>query len=102
MSQASKVGRKGNIIVRWITSTDHKTIGYMYLIASFLAVLIALRFVDPAQLADRVRAKRGKGQIMAGIHYVRTRPDIIVVLCMIFVVGTFGMVATYGLFYFMT
>ena len=25
---------KGKIIVDWITSTDHKTIGYMYLIAS--------------------------------------------------------------------
>ena len=33
---ASKVGRKGNVVVNWITSTDHKTIGYMYLIASFL------------------------------------------------------------------
>src|SRR4051794_16389186 len=30
------VGRKGNIVVKWITSTDHKTIGYMYLIASFI------------------------------------------------------------------
>ncbi|MCS5721786.1 cytochrome c oxidase subunit I [Herbiconiux sp. CPCC 203407] len=30
------VGRKGNILVKWITSTDHKTIGYMYLIASFI------------------------------------------------------------------
>ena len=28
----SKVERKGNIVVGWITSTDHKTIGYMYLI----------------------------------------------------------------------
>ena len=33
---ASKVGRKGNVVVNWITSTDHKTIGYMYLITSFL------------------------------------------------------------------
>lgn len=32
----SKVEHKGNILVKWITSTDHKTIGYMYLIASFL------------------------------------------------------------------
>ncbi|MFB2582718.1 cytochrome c oxidase subunit I [Herbiconiux sp. P15] len=30
------VGRKGNILVKWITSTDHKTIGYMYLISSFI------------------------------------------------------------------
>ena len=27
--------RKGSIIVNWLTSTDHKTIGYMYLITSF-------------------------------------------------------------------
>src|SRR6187549_646218 len=30
------VDRKGNIVVRWITSTDHKVIGYMYLITSFI------------------------------------------------------------------
>ena len=30
------VERKGNIIVKWITTTDHKTIGYLYLITSFL------------------------------------------------------------------
>ncbi|MCJ1715719.1 MFS transporter [Curtobacterium sp. VKM Ac-2922] len=66
--------------------------GWVFIInaASFAAVLGALKFVDPEQLADRIRAKRGKGQILAGFRYVRTRPDIIVVLCMIFVVGTFG------------
>jgi cytochrome c oxidase subunit 1 len=31
-----RVGRKGNVAVSWMTSTDHKTIGYMYLISSFL------------------------------------------------------------------
>jgi cytochrome c oxidase subunit 1 len=28
--------RTGNVLVKWITSTDHKTIGYMYLISSFI------------------------------------------------------------------
>ncbi|AYG04777.1 cytochrome c oxidase subunit I [Gryllotalpicola protaetiae] len=28
--------RKGNILVNWITSTDHKTIAYMYLVTSFV------------------------------------------------------------------
>ncbi|GAB2459873.1 cytochrome c oxidase subunit I [Conyzicola lurida] len=28
--------RRGNVLVSWITSTDHKTIGYMYLISSFI------------------------------------------------------------------
>ena len=32
----NKTHRKGNIVVSWITSTDHKTIGYMYLITSML------------------------------------------------------------------
>lgn len=32
--------RKGNIIVSWITSTDHKVIGYMYLISSFMWFLV--------------------------------------------------------------
>jgi len=27
---------KGNVLVKWITSTDHKVIGYMYLITSFI------------------------------------------------------------------
>ena len=27
---------KGRLLVKWITSTDHKTIGYMYLITTFI------------------------------------------------------------------
>jgi cytochrome c oxidase subunit I len=30
------VEKKGNILVRYITSTDHKVIGYMYLVTSFI------------------------------------------------------------------
>ena len=33
--------RKGNAVVRWVTSTDHKTIGHLYLITSFAFFLIA-------------------------------------------------------------
>ncbi|MFV0425762.1 MAG: cytochrome c oxidase subunit I [Beutenbergiaceae bacterium] len=46
----------GRTVVKWITSTDHKTIGYMYLITSFvffcigglLALLIRAELFDPA------------------------------------------------------
>ena len=31
----------GRVIIRWITSTDHKVIGYLYLIQSFIFFLIA-------------------------------------------------------------
>ncbi len=33
--------RRGGTLVRWVTSTDHKTIGYMYLITSFFFFMIA-------------------------------------------------------------
>ena len=32
---------KGRLLVKWLTSTDHKTIGYLYLITSFTWFLIA-------------------------------------------------------------
>jgi cytochrome c oxidase subunit 1 len=31
---------KGRTVVRWVTTTDHKTIGYLYLISSFVFFLI--------------------------------------------------------------
>ena len=47
--------RSGSVVVRWITSTDHKVIGYMYLITSFtwfivggiLALLIRAELFQP-------------------------------------------------------
>ncbi|KQP01113.1 aa3-type cytochrome oxidase subunit I [Leifsonia sp. Leaf264] len=49
-----KVEKKGNIFVRWITSTDHKIIGYMYLIASFVFFCVAgvMALVIRAQLFE--------------------------------------------------
>jgi cytochrome c oxidase subunit 1 len=32
----AKPTRKGDIVVKWLTTTDHKTIGYLYLITSFI------------------------------------------------------------------
>src|SRR6478609_5982449 len=40
LMSSSRVEQKGNIVVKWITSTDHKTIGYMYLIASVMFFLL--------------------------------------------------------------
>src|ERR1700709_965301 len=46
--------RKGNIVVSWITSTDHKTIGYLYLITSFIYFLLGgvMALVIRAQLFE--------------------------------------------------
>ena len=51
---------KGRIVVSWITSTDHKTIGYLYLITSFLffcfgGVMVA-RLVAGDSPVDAARA----------------------------------------------
>jgi len=48
-----KVERKGNVLAKWITSTDHKVIGYMYLITSFIWFLIGgvMALLIRAQLA---------------------------------------------------
>jgi cytochrome c oxidase subunit I len=54
---ATQVRRKGNVVVRWMTSTDHKVIGYLYIGTSFLfflaaglmAVLIRMQLWQPGQ-----------------------------------------------------
>jgi cytochrome c oxidase subunit 1 len=50
----TRVGRKGNVVVRWVTTTDHKTIGALYLITSFLMFLIGgvMALVIRAQLFE--------------------------------------------------
>ncbi len=57
---------------------------------SFLAVLAALYRMDPDLLtpAPRVRAK---GAVMDGVRYVRRRPDIMLAMFIVFMLGTFGM-----------
>ena len=51
---ALKVERKGNVLVRWITSTDHKVIGYLYLITSFIYFCIGgvMALIIRAQLFE--------------------------------------------------
>src|SRR6478735_2588730 len=45
---------KGRLVVNWITSTDHKTIGYMYLISSFVFFCVAgvMALIIRAQLFE--------------------------------------------------
>jgi cytochrome c oxidase subunit 1 len=45
---------KGNVLVRWLTTTDHKTIGYLYLITSFLYFLMGgvMALIIRAQLFE--------------------------------------------------
>ncbi|HET9632335.1 MAG TPA: MFS transporter, partial [Terrabacter sp.] len=58
--------------------------------ATFVFVLVALLRMNASLLTPSPRA-RGKGQIRQGLRYVKGRPDIILVMMLVFVLGTFGM-----------
>ncbi|MDQ2851293.1 MAG: MFS transporter [Actinomycetota bacterium] len=57
---------------------------------SFVAVLIALSLLSAAELRPAPRSV-GKGRIREGVAYVRERPDIMLIMFMVFMLGTFGM-----------
>jgi MFS family permease len=67
--------------------------GWVFLVngLSYLAVLAGLRAMRPAELQPSVRLARGKGQLREGVAYVRSRPDLLVPLVLVFMVGTFGL-----------
>jgi MFS family permease len=58
--------------------------------ATFVFVLAALLLMNARELTPSPRA-RGKGQLRQGLRYVKGRPDIILVMVLVFVLGTFGM-----------
>jgi len=57
---------------------------------SFMAVVLALSRMRPGELRPSPR-QRGRGQIREGLRYVRGRPDIMLIMALVFVLGTFGM-----------
>jgi MFS family permease len=66
--------------------------GWVFIInaATFAATLVALNIMRVDELQPSPKAGRKRGQIRAGWRYVGSRPDIVVVLVMVFLVGTFG------------
>lgn len=58
---------------------------------TFVAMIAALLSLRSGELRAAPRAPRGRGQLRDGIRYVRSRPDIVVILIVIFLIGTFGM-----------
>jgi MFS family permease len=67
--------------------------GWVFLIntLTFVAMLLSLAKIPAASLRQLPRARAGKGRIREGLRYVRFRPDLIVVLVAIFIVGTLGL-----------
>lgn len=59
--------------------------------ASSLAVLIGLLMMRTAELFPSPPVRRARGQLREGLHYVRGRPDLVLTMVLIFVIGTFGL-----------
>jgi len=67
--------------------------GWVFLInaASFAAVLVALWRLRVADLHRTDKALRTRSSLADGFRYVRQRPDLMAVLFMLLLIGTFGL-----------
>ncbi len=67
--------------------------GWVFLInaVSFVAVLCSLALLRTDELKPSHRAVSARGSFVEGFRYVLRRPDLKVILFMLFLVGTFGL-----------
>ena len=74
------------LLIAWIGS------GPVFIVngLSFAGVLLSLAFIRKHQLVATPKLEKARGQIRDGLRYVVGRKDILVVLVMVFLVGTFG------------
>jgi MFS family permease len=77
----------GGLLISWIGT------GWVFEVnaGSFLAVLLGLLLIRPAELHHVPGIRREPGQLREGLAYIRSRPDLMVLLFVVFFVGTFGM-----------
>jgi MFS family permease len=67
-------------------------VGWVFLInaITFGAVLLSLALLRTRDFTSFTRPPRAPGQLLGGFRYVRRRPDILLVLTMIAILGTIG------------
>lgn len=67
--------------------------GWMFIIngLTFAAVIVAMTRMRISELNRLPVTARAKGQIREGVRYVRNRSDIVVIMCVVCVVSTFGL-----------
>ncbi len=58
---------------------------------SYVAPVLTLRALDGAALRTPDRVPRRPGQVREGVAYVRGRPDLLLILGIVFFAGTFGL-----------
>lgn len=75
------------VLIAWIGT------GPVFLLnaASFAAVMVSLCRVKASELEPATPVARGKHQLAEGLRYVRQRPDLVLILLMVGLLGAFGM-----------
>ncbi|MGZ5398589.1 MAG: MFS transporter [Nocardioides sp.] len=58
---------------------------------SYIAPILTLRSLDGRTLQTPDLVRREPGQIRAGVHYVLGRPDLMLIMAIVFFAGTFGL-----------
>lgn len=80
------------VLIAWLGSGVTAT-GWVIVLnaASYGAVIVSLLKMRASELVPTPRLGRGPGQLRDGIRYVRGRPDIMLVMAVVFFAGTFGL-----------
>jgi MFS family permease len=80
------------VLIAWLGSGVSAT-GWVIMLnaVSYLAVIVSLLKMRASELAPAPRLGRGPGQLRDGLRYVRGRPDIMLVMAVVFFAGTFGL-----------
>ncbi|XVV04378.1 MFS transporter [Actinosynnema sp. CA-248983] len=67
--------------------------GWVFLLnaMTFVGVIAGLLLMRPAELHRGDPVPREKGQLREGLRYVRGRGDLVILLCLVFFVSTFGL-----------
>ena len=80
------------LLIAWLGSGAEAT-GWVILVnaASYLAVIASLTSLDTRRLRPSPVSGSRKGAVREGVRYVRSRPDLVLLLTCVFFVGTFGM-----------
>lgn len=75
------------VLIAWVGT------GSVFLLnaASFGAVIISLFLIRTAELAPAAPPSRGKHQVTEGVRYVRNRPDLVLIMVLVGILGAFGM-----------
>lgn len=80
------------LLIAWMGEGVGAT-GYVILLnaASYAAVVVSLSMMRTDELNPVTPLARAKGQLRDGVTYVRSRPEILLILAIVFCCGTFGL-----------